>query len=217
MNLRQVWQFILAGFLILVGGIILLNNLNIIPWDITSMQWFWLLIFGGAGVAFVSVFLTSRENWWAVIPGFTLLGLAVLASDILPGNGLYGGAVFLGMIGLSFWLIYFQKREFWWAIIPGGVLVSLALVTLVSDWMNGNAGGAVLFLGMGVTFLLVYVLTKGAVQQKWAVWPAGVLGILGLALTLGAGGIADYIFPAALILIGGWLVLRAVTRKNITG
>jgi hypothetical protein len=211
---KQIWRFIVAGFLILLGVGTLLSNLNILPWDITTMQWFWLLVFGGAGVAFVVVYLTNRENWWAVIPGFTLIGLAVLISDILPDNGDIGGAIFLGMIGLSFWVIYAQKRDFWWAIIPGGVLVSLALMILFSGVLSGTAAPAILFLGMGITFGLVYLLPNGEERMRWALWPAFILGIMGLMFTLGASGLAGYLFPVALILFGAWLVYRAMNRKN---
>jgi hypothetical protein len=211
---RQSWRFLLAGGLILLGIVILLSNLHIIPWNINTAQWFWLIAFGGAGVVFTGVFLTNRENWWAIIPGFTLLGLAVLISDILP-SGDASASIFLGSIGLSFWVIYLQKRDFWWAIIPGGVLVSLALMILVGDSLGGTVQPAVLFLGMGITFLLVYLLPNGEQRMRWALWPAFILGIMGLMFTLGASGLAGYLFPVALILFGGWLVLRAVNRKNL--
>ncbi|MBE0696499.1 MAG: hypothetical protein IH586_06215, partial [Anaerolineaceae bacterium] len=211
---RQIWRFIVAGFLILLGVGILLSNLNILPWDITGAQWFWLLVFGGAGAAFVAVFLSNRENWWAVIPGFTLIGLAVLISNILPENGDAGAAIFLGMVGLSFWVIYAQKREFWWAIIPGGVLASLALMLLFSGLLGGEGEPAIFFLGMGVTFLLVYLLPNQETKMRWALWPAAILGFMGMMFTLGSSGLIGYIFPVALILFGGWLVFRAMNRKN---
>jgi len=210
----MLWRVVLAGFLILLGGLILLSNLNILPWNIEAMQWFWLLVFGGAGFTFLAVFLNNRENWWAVIPSFTLLGLAILVSDVIPSRySEVGGAIFLGMIGLSFWVIYILRRAFWWAIIPGGVLTTLALVALLGDTLGGIAGGAIFFLGLAVTFLVLYLLPTKDGRQLWAIWPAGILGLLGLMLTLGAGGIAQYIFPAALILFGGWVIFRSLGRR----
>lgn len=211
---RQKWNFLVAIFLILFGVVILLNNLKIIPWNINTMQWFWLIVFGGAGILFLAVYLTERQNWWAAIPGFTLLGLAVLMSNILPGGGEAGGGVFLGMIGLSFWLIYIQKRDFWWAIIPGGVLITLAVVSMITGPLGGVASGAAFFIGMGLTFLLVYLLTNNSDRQRWAIWPAGILGGLGLLLSLGASEIGKYLVPIALIFLGGWLVIRTAIRKG---
>lgn len=210
----MLWRVVLAGFLILLGVLILLSNLNILPWDIDALQWFWLLVFGGAGISFLAVFLSNRENWWAIIPSFTLLGLAILVSDVIPSRySEVGGAIFLGMIGLSFWVIFILRRNFWWAIIPGGVLTTLALVALASGALGGMAGGAIFFLGMAITFLVVYWVPTSDGRQLWAIWPAGILGLLGLMLTLGTGGIAQYVFPAALILFGGWLVLRSLGRR----
>ncbi len=211
---RQGWRFVVAGFLILLGVVALLNNLNLLPWDITTLQWFWLLVFGGAGVAFLAVYVSGQENnWWALIPGFTLVGLAILVSNVLQ-DGDFAAGVFLGMIGLSFWLIYAQRREFWWAIIPGGVLASLALMIILSGFVSGTGAPAIFFLGMALTFVLVYVLPNPEGRMGWALWPAGILGVLGLMMTLGSGGLAAYIFPAALILGGGWLVMRSMSRKN---
>lgn len=210
----MLWRVVLAGFLILLGALILLSNLNVIPWDITAMQWFWLVVFGGAGVSFLAVFLNNRENWWAVIPSFTLLGLAVLVSNVIPPRySEAGGAVFLGMIGLSFWVIFIQRREFWWAVIPAGVMTTLALVTLASGSMGGTAGGAFFFIGLALTFLAVYLIPTRDGRQLWAAWPAGILGLIGVMLTLGMEGAAQYIFPAVLILFGGWLVYRSLARR----
>jgi hypothetical protein len=204
---RQIWRFIVAGFLILLGGVILLNNLHILPWDVTAMQWFWLLVFGGAGAAFVGVFLSNHENWWAIIPGCTLLGLAVLVSDIIPGE--IGGGVFLAAIGLAFWIIYIVRREFWWAIIPGGALATLALVAGLSRVAGDIGGGAIFFLGLAATFLVVYLVPTVDGRMRWAIWPAGVLAVMGGIMTLGASGVMVYVFPVLLIGLGVWLVLRS--------
>lgn len=211
----MVWRVVLAGFLILLGVLILLSNLNIIPWDITGMQWFWLLVFGGAGISFLAVFLSSRDNWWAIIPSFTLIGLAVLVSEIIPSRySEVGGGIFLGMIGLSFWVIFIMRREFWWAIIPGGALTTLALVAIASGMLGGFASGAIFFLGLAVTFMVVYLVPTSEGRMRWAIWPASILGVMGILLTLGMEGAAQYIFPAALILFGGWLVSRSLARSR---
>jgi hypothetical protein len=120
--------------------------------------------------------------------------------------------MFLGMIGLSFFIIFITGRhERWWAIIPGGVLLTLASVTLVSDQFgDGMAAGGIFFLGLAVTFLVVYLVMR----MKWALWPAGALGLMGSFLMLGAGNLASFVFPALLIIVGGFLVFRA-TRPRL--
>jgi hypothetical protein len=167
----------------------------------------WLLIFGAAGVTFLFVFASNRQQWWAVIPGFTLLGLAVLIAfgDTL---GAWGGGLFLGSIGLSFWVIYAVRRDYWWALIPAGVLSTLALIAVLAESVDGMIVGGILFLGLAATFTLVYLLT-GEARQKWALIPAGILGAMGALLVLSLGGIVNYVWALALIVVGVYLLTRS--------
>ena len=106
------------------GLYLLLQNLGIFTPTISGA--IWAPLFGLGGMAFLLVFIFNREQWWALIPGLTLLGLAVLVAfgDRL---GTLGAAIFMAFIGLSFILIYALHPEFWWAIIPAGSLFSVAV------------------------------------------------------------------------------------------
>ncbi len=210
---KQAGRIIFALFLIALGVIVLLSNLNVLAIDFNNNQLFWSVAFTVGGLAFLVAYMSSfQENWWAVIPGFTLLGIAALIG--LPFfQSVYGGAMFLGMIGLSFWVIFFTRREFWWAVIPGGVLLTLAAVTLMSETDNGFGAGGFFFLGLALTFLLVYYLPTAYGRMRWAIWPAGVLGIMGALIMTGASGLARFVWPAVLIVIGGLLVMRAMRPR----
>lgn len=204
---------IFSIFLIALGLVILLGNLNLLPFDLNTSTIFWASAFAVGGLAFLSAFLgNTREVWWAAIPGFTLLGLAgVIAMP--PQWEEVSGGVFLGMIGLSFLVIYFIRRDFWWAVIPGGVLATLAAVALTSSSLDeGTASGGLFFLGLAATFLVVYFLPTSEGRMTWALWPAGILGILGMILMAGAGGIASYIFPLFLLGAGGFMIIRAMRK-----
>lgn len=214
---QRWWRVLLSIGLITLGALFLLENLQLLPWQLTAMQWFWTLIFGLAGAAFVAVFTRDRlENWWAVIPGFTLLGLAVVVSGIFTGPLTdLGPAIFMGMIGLSFWAIYATHRGFWWAVIPGGVLVTIALVIATSGLWSGEAVGAVFMLGLALTFLLVYWLPgdQGS-RNTWAIWPAAGTGLIGLLILLGVGNLGRFVWPLILVVGGGILIFRALVPKN---
>ena len=133
------------------------------------------MLFGVAGLTFLFVFATNRQQWWAVIPGFVLLGLAVLIAfgDRL---GAWGGALFLGSIGLAFWVIFIVRREFWWAMIPAGDAEHAGRRGGAGRPFGRHGVGGILFLGLAATFALVYVLTAGETRQRWALIPAGILG-----------------------------------------
>lgn len=211
---RHSVRIVVAVFLILMGIAALLSNLNVLAFSLYNVQWFWLVVFGLGGLLFLAAFASNtRDNWWAVIPGLTLIGLAGIIGVPFLQSGL-GGGFFLGMIGLSFWVIYFTHREFWWAIIPGGVLLTLALVAGMSNANNGLDMGGFFFLGLALTFLAVYFIPTAEGRMFWAIWPAAVLGIMGAAMTIGSLSLARFAWPVILILLGGVLIYRT-TRPRL--
>jgi hypothetical protein len=118
------------------------------------------------------------------------------------------------MIGLSFWIIYALNPENWWAIIPGGVLVTVALVVgFSSTFKEGAWLGGVFFLGLGATFGLLWLLTPRQERPRWALIAAAALLVVGIVVTFAGSALAIYIWPAALILGGLYLILRMVISR----
>ena len=197
------------GVLLIIGGIIfLLENLGIVAIG----EAFWGVLLGVAAIGFLSVYLTNRENWWALIPGMILLSVSalIILNTIFPGGtGELGGVIVLGGIGLAFLLIYLTNRENWWAIIPAGVMLTLSIVVLLGEVISGFEVGGIFFLGLGLTFALVAILPTPHGQMKWAFIPAGVMIVLGLLITAALSPLINYIWPSALILAGLLLVFRA--------
>lgn len=205
MNYNRTGALAVGALLVAFGVLFLLQNFGLFG-SITNM--IWLLVFGAAGLTFLFVFASNREQWWAVIPGFVLLGLATLIGfgDRL---GEWGGALFLGSIGLAFWVIYAIRREFWWALIPAGTLTTLAVVAALGESADGMATGGIFFLGLAATFGLVYLLSGAEDRQRWALIPAGILAAIGLLLTLSLGGLVNYVWAVALIVTGVILLTRS--------
>lgn len=203
-----------AILLIVVGILLLLQNLGILVGIVALI---WSLIFAAGGAIFLYMFLTERTRyWWAVIPGFALLGLAALISldQFLPQVGdVLGGTIFLGGIGLAFWVIYFLKREFWWAIIPGGVMFTIALVAGLSSIFEGAETGGVLFLGLGLTFGLLSLLPTPQGRMRWALIPSAVLVVMGVLITAAATGSLAYLGGAVLILVGLYFLFRIFVSR----
>jgi hypothetical protein len=201
-DLRIIW----GGLLICAGGLFLLYEMNLIPsaWDFV-----WGLLFGVSGCVFLYAFWSNRAQWWTLIPGLGLISLAVLIvlDALLPGAD-WLGAIFLAGIGLSFWLIYAINTENWWAVIPGGVLVTLAIVAGVDPFVEGDIGGGIFMFGLGLTFGLLGVLPIQDGRMKWAFIPAVVLIIIGFFLISPLLPYVNYIWPLALIILGGYFIIR---------
>ena len=201
-NKSKLFLPIVGGVLLILAGVIfLLNNLGMI-----ALNWEMLIgpVFALGGLAFLVVFILNTDDWWALIPGFVLIAIGVISfmgQNMDSVADRWSGAIFLGLLGLSFLLIYLFHRDNWWAIIPGGVLLTLAGVTLVPD--EGALSGVIFFLGMAATFGLVYILPKPAGRLKWALYPAGILFLIGIMVYLGAEDLINYVWPVALLLIGG--------------
>ena len=208
---------VVGGILLIVCGIlVLLQNLGILGGAVDLL---WVLLFGAGGVVFLSVFLSDRAHWWALIPGFALLSLgAIIALDrFAPAiSGAWSGVVFMSGIGLAFWVIYFLDRENWWAVIPGGVLFTLGLVAGLFSVpvLGGIETGGVFFLGLGLTFGLLSFLPTPQGRMKWALIPSGVLLVMGLLLMAISASLLRFIGPVALILVGLYFIFRPFVSRQ---
>jgi hypothetical protein len=210
---RLLWGLLLVG----LGALLLLQNLNLIPMQNFVWGVVWAGAFGLAGLVFLYMFLQDRAQWWAVIPGLTLLGVGLIIglSVLFPqGVGGWIGGVFLAMIGLAFWIVYFTNREYWWAVIPGGTLVTLGVVAGATSIWGGVELGGLFFAGLGLTFLLVAVLPTPQGQMKWAYIPAAILLAMGILIWLAATSLIQYLWPLALIVAGGYLLWRAYISRR---
>jgi hypothetical protein len=206
--MKRINVRIIVGALLIGAGILfLLQTFNILP-NAWGIIWTIVLLVG-SGIFFYSYYSDQRQ-WWALIPGMALLGLAgtIFVDAYIPFISYLSSAFFLAGVGLGFWAIYLTNREFWWAIIPGGVLITLGFVTIVEDLVASEAEGGIFFIGLALTFLLIALFAKPKENFWWAYIPTGVLLFIG-AFQLGPlQTIFNYIWPIALIIFGGILLLR---------
>ena len=196
-------RLIIGGLLVLGGLLSLLDAMNVIG---NAGGIFWGLIWGAVGVYFLYLLMADRaRNWWAAFPGFIFVGMAL--SSILPDSlDAFSGLIFFAGISAAFVWFYFNNTDGnWWAIIPAGVLLTLGVISALDEFSAIDTGGF-LFIGLGLTFALVALLPGGS-GRSWAFVPAVILIVFG-ALLVPSFGIANYVGPAVLILLGGFLVLR---------
>ncbi len=196
------------GILLIAGGVLfLLQSLGLLLLDNL-----WPIVFFVPGVVFLYTFLTERSNWWAVIPGMTLVGLgALIAFDqVFPeANDAWGATIFLGSLALSFLAVYLRTATHeWWAIIPAGVLGTIALVVGFEPYMTGGVFAALFMFGLAGTFALVYFLPTPSGRMRWAVYPAAILGGIGALTLVSATWLSRIVIPAAIIAFGIYLILK---------
>ena len=199
------------GVLLVLGGILaLLDTMGIIS---NAGGIFGGLIWGAAALVFLYMLINDRQSWWAAFPAFTLLGLS--AQSFLPDSlSQFDGLVFFAGISLGFWWVYFRDMvSHWWAIIPGGVLLTLGVVSSLGDASGMDTGGF-FFLGLGLTFILVALLPGGK-SRSWALIPGSILLVFGAVIGTAMGNLADYIWPAVLIILGGFFVLRFFRNSSV--
>lgn len=197
--------------LILAGILFLLQNLGI--FSVGSL--FMAAGLGFFGILFLGFYLDDRTQWWALIPGFFLISLAILisANTFFPGISAWSGAIFLGGIALGFWAVYLTHREHWWAVIPGGVLFTLAIVSLleISSIARGSTGG-VFFFGLGLTFLLVAILPTPEGKMTWAYIPSTIMLLMGIFIIASSTNLMPYVGALLIIFFGIVLLIRAIRR-----
>lgn len=201
------------GALLILGGALFLFQ-NLFGLQIGNL--FWALVLGLAGLFFLTVFYSNRANWWALIPGFTLLGVAASVSlnTIVPGLAdILSGPIVLGSIGLSFLVVYLLNREFWWAIIPCGVLFTLAVVTSLESLISEMGFVSLFFLGLAATFTIVALAPTPEGRMQWPWIPAIVLGLMGVIFGAFSGAYMAYLLPLVLIAGGGILIFRTLAKK----
>lgn len=195
---RESTRSWIAGLLIAAGVLVLLDRLG---WLAGVGSWLWGLVFLAGGGAFLLVYRADERHWWALFPGFALVGLGAV---VLVGAN--GGALFLALLGLAFAVVYAGDRRRWWAIIPAGSLATLALMAWAdARWPAADAAW-LFFAGLAATFAALLVQPRER-RRSWAVYPALALAVMAVltALTSRTGPI---VLAALAILAGAFLLFR---------
>ena len=124
---------VLGFLLIIIGGILLMDSLNIwnFNWDSTAA---WILLIMGAWFYYIG--FSSKEKSGMVFPATILFsyGLLFLACSWNSWNLLNTfWPVFILGPGLGFIVLYFAGRRETGLLIPGFILTGLALIFFVRE------------------------------------------------------------------------------------
>lgn len=131
-NRRQWWAWIPGVTLASIGVLIGLE----MAFGDSLGEWSGAIVVAGIGLSFLIIYLTTREQWWALIPGGAMLAIAlmIVAQAYLPENASLG-IFFLGL-GATFAALGLARTEsgrMKWPWIPAGILAVIGLILLVSS------------------------------------------------------------------------------------
>jgi hypothetical protein len=155
---KKNWWSAIPG-MTLLGLALLIGSTTLFPKLAADIAPAIFMAFIGAG--FWIVYLLDRQNWWAVIPGGTLLSIAALIAVGSSGNGSLGvGLMFTGM-ALTFGLVALLPnggKSLNWAFIPAGVLLVMGLSFLfsVGSWFRYLLPGGLILVGIVLIALTIF-------------------------------------------------------------
>jgi hypothetical protein len=204
--LRILWGLLL----ILAGVLFLLNSIG----TITIGEYQWAIILGIGGLAFLSIFISDRNQWWWLFPAFGLFLTSAIIwfENAFPAiSGDVSGVIAMGSIGLAFLLVFLINIANWWALIPAGVLLSSAAALLLSVISPGLESGGLFLVGLGLTFGVIGFVPTEQGRMRWAFIPAIVLLVIGLFVLIASFNLFTLIWPLGLI-GAGMLIIYYVLR-----
>ena len=156
-----------------------------------------------------------------IIAGIVLIGIGlfILAGQVFD----LGGTEWLILPGLGLiFLAWGLGTRTFGLLIPGGILggigLGVFLIERSSIILSEEATGGLFLLAFAAGWILISILSPltEARFQWWPLIPGGILGFIGLALVQGGAALTllqwlNYAWPAALIIFGGYLILRRRT------
>jgi hypothetical protein len=215
-NLRLSPTLLVGGFMVLVGAVLLAQNLGL-PAGTAETSLGVLVV--AAGGAVLGAALTVGQRWWVAITGTALvgLGLVMVVHALFPAIvGPWSNAIVLAVIGLVFLGGYVATPSRWWAIIPAGALLTLAAVAALGLILPADTRTGIFLVGLAITFAAVAAAPAPPTDRSWAWIPAALLAILGI-LALAASSAGRLLWPVIVIAVGVLLLVRAVRGPGAFG
>jgi hypothetical protein len=207
---RSEWGFLIPTYAMwAVAGLIALIELNILQDELVAVY-----VLSAIALPFLVVFMCNRQHWWALIPAYVLLAIGVMIGLIewrLLGNGFVATYV-LTAIALPFLVVFVRDRQQWWALIPLYVLLAVGvMIALIEiDVLDDLLVPAYVMFAIAVPFFFVYARNP---KNWWALIPGGIMALIGVSFLI-AEALFQYVGAAALIIAGGWILVRQLTHKG---
>jgi hypothetical protein len=200
-------QSLIWGILLIFFGIAALVDSFI---DLTAMGWTVVLLI--AGLVPLGVYWQQRSNWAYLIPTYVFWSIAglialiswkLLIGEIIPVYVLWA-------IAFPFLVGFLRNRANWGLLIPAYVLFAVgAMVGLIGlGFLSDLLIPAYVMIAIALPFFVVYLRNP---KNWWALIPGGIMGIIAVGFLLATPEVR-YIVPAALVLLGIWILIRQFTK-----
>ena len=129
-----------------------------------------------------------KGNLWRILAGLLiiLVGILLLVQQLgkIDLSGDFWGIAFMlggGVIFLTLWL---SERAQWWSLIPGGILASWGVAAPLGKLgLSATLVSLVGMFGSAAGFLAIYWMDRK--ENWWALIPAGVFVLVGIASVIG--------------------------------
>ncbi len=151
-----------AYILLVIAGLVALITLNLLADELVAVY-----VLLAIALPFLVVFLRDRSQWWALIPAYVLIAVALMnwlmeagiLSDLLvPGYVMFA-------IAIPFFVVYGRNTKQWWALIPAGILTIIGIVFFISETAVQYIG-AVLLVVTGLWILVRVFTRKGGPETE---------------------------------------------------
>lgn len=159
----------------------------------------------------------KREiNQGTLLAGVVLILIGIVF--LLINFNLIGGEAFLIALGAAFLVAFVLTRNLGF-LIPGMILfwLGIAVTIIEQDLFPAIDDGSFVLVALGLAFLLIFAFMPR--RHWWPLIPGGILLFIGIMITLedflpfSFGQLMAFFWPALLIVIGLWLVIRQLLRR----
>ena len=156
------WLLLTAYILLVIAGLVTLTTFNLLTDDLVAVY-----VLLAIALPFLVVFLRDRSQWWALIPAYVLLAVALMnclmeagiLSDLLvPGYVMFA-------VAIPFFVVYGRNTKQWWALIPAGILTIIGIMFFISEAAVQYIG-AVLLVITGLWILVRVFTRKGGPETE---------------------------------------------------
>ncbi len=210
-------KFVLGLIVILVGLLILVNNLHLLELE---SSFFWGLAFAILGLIFLNVYRQQRHKKGPLVVGLILIFLAlimVLDSFAIVTGDLIGSLFFWG-VGSFFISIFIKNNGHWWAVIPGGIFLVLGFIVLIDAFniLDEEVFGFIFIFGLSLIFWFLYLIKDEKNKLTWAGIVAMLLTVLSFFVLKNEmdTDLANILFPISIIISGVFVIFRGIKPQN---